>query len=976
MSKPGINAIILKKSRSKHVIVIQLLLIPYYWFASGADAIAQANAVQHDPAGYLLRLAENPNMTHSTEARAALRSVANTHSVDYDTQVSRRPVHAVRAGAIASRQLASDLKTYLAKQKVQQAAGVFSATAVEHDPVWDTIDAKVNSSHKSIMAGFAEQEAILANSVDIDKQKSQQTAQQRYLDKHILLKNKLSQARLERGEARNQLLQDIVSQLETTHDQRPMQSVNPKALPFASAKHDVRKPRLSGELFNSSPTNPETATNSEPTHSKARFTTSSEFAFSLQATSPLPEDLQSNIDVQITPEISALAANLDNNPLAIYDWVYNSIDFYPTTGVVQGSQLTLDMQRGNAYDITTLFVALLRAAGVPTRFVEGTIEVPVAQVMNWVGNPATPEIAQQILGSGGIPNVAIVNGSGEILSFRIEHVWVEAWLDYVPSRGAVQITGDTWVPFDPAFKQFSYVAPTTLLNDVPIDNVLNSAGTFFTVDETAGRITNVDDDALDTPMEQWTNQLMDQIEAGPVPLIQLTVEDILGSRSINEAQTNIAAGSLPYQILAKGSPVATLPSSARHSVTVRGYRSSFDRTIGSSDLSVTLSLAELNMQRLNVHFEPASTADADVLEAARSTGASSLPIASVNVIPQLKLDNNVLAVGLSRNMGSDYFLDIQITGPTGATTIDYNIISGDEAVIGITGNGFTKSALEKRLASNPVDNTPEYLHQVNLHYWAESDLLNSRAAVGLNGYITRLPSVGLFSSPLTVSYLFGQPNTGVYASRFMDVKRSFIGAAADTPSNRVSLVKQAGFNGSYLEGTTFDQLNDTTDPIIRGVDSMKLLSAAAQQNIPLYRITPANRNVAVPALNLPSGVIANINAALDQGQTVLTPESTVNTGPYSGVGYILQDETTGEGAYLIDGGLNGGGIFDCLEELVPKLVTVLAVVIAVILAVIMIWLLAAALAPILAGIGAIASQAWAAFLLMLRSLAPLSLALA
>jgi hypothetical protein len=146
------------------------------------------------------------------------------------------------------------------------------------------------------------------------------------------------------------------------------------------------------------------------------------------------------------------------------------------------------------------------------------------------------------------------------------------------------------------------------------------------------------------------------------------------------------------------------------------------------------------------------------------------------------------------------------------------------------------------------------------------------------------------------------------------------------------------------------------------------------QGIPLYRITPANQAAVLPLLNLDAAVESNISSALAQGQTVLAPKQNVNIGPWSGTGYILQNETTGEGAYLISGGLNGGGLLDCLEELVPKLVLVLAIVLALILIIILIALLASALAPVLAGVGAAAAESWAVFLLFLRSLAPLMLA--
>ncbi len=62
---------------------------------------------------------------------------------------------------------------------------------------------------------------------------------------------------------------------------------------------------------------------------------------------PLPEDLLETEDVQITAEIQTLADSLDNNPIKIYNWVHNNIQFVPSYGSIQGSQQTLESQQGN-----------------------------------------------------------------------------------------------------------------------------------------------------------------------------------------------------------------------------------------------------------------------------------------------------------------------------------------------------------------------------------------------------------------------------------------------------------------------------------------------------------------------------------------------------------------------------------------------------------------------------------------------------
>ena len=53
------------------------------------------------------------------------------------------------------------------------------------------------------------------------------------------------------------------------------------------------------------------------------------------------------------------------------------------------------------------------------------LDIPATQAMNWVGGAQTVDAAQQILGQGGVGNVALVSG-GQTKTLRIEHTWVEA----------------------------------------------------------------------------------------------------------------------------------------------------------------------------------------------------------------------------------------------------------------------------------------------------------------------------------------------------------------------------------------------------------------------------------------------------------------------------------------------------------------------------------------------------------------------
>jgi hypothetical protein len=50
-----------------------------------------------------------------------------------------------------------------------------------------------------------------------------------------------------------------------------------------------------------------------------------------------------------------------------------------------------------------------------------------------------------------------VSSGGVVTKMRIEHLWVEAAIDYQPSRGAKNFAADSWVQFDPSYKQYEYL---------------------------------------------------------------------------------------------------------------------------------------------------------------------------------------------------------------------------------------------------------------------------------------------------------------------------------------------------------------------------------------------------------------------------------------------------------------------------------------------------------------------------------------
>lgn len=910
-----------------------LLLVVFCLQASGLAAYAAAREARRDPAGALLQIAANPHVALTAVERERLRRTA------FAAQRAQRSAGArscdascpTEMGLASMHALGGELRRLADAPKTDAAA--YARLLVEIDAADREIEGSFAQARREL-AGHDPGEAFWKARAALETHYRETIAALR-----VELRAGLRDSDAEQSRAR---LRQIATQLESTRGGRAPRPVDPKYRAVA-----VRSLETMAGAGASAPSGSGAATlsGSQPL----------QFA----GAPPAPEDLAPSEDVQITPAIQALATSLGNDPLAIYEWVRNQVDFVPTWGSVQGSQLTYLNRSGNAVDTASLLIALLRAAGVPARYVVGTIDASPTDILSWLGGVADVGVAQQLLSSGGIGATAIFINS-VLSSIRMDHVWVEAYIDYAPSRGAVQIQPDTWVPMDASYKLYDLTPASNLLADEPLDfaSMTSAVLAGATVDPVTGAVSNIDDDAMFPVIESHVADVSAYTLAQGLDFYD--TDTLFGSRTIATESRPFLAGSLPNPVFASTPAVATLPNNLRHTVRIDGFTSSLDRSLGFTAYSHTISLPDLNTKRLSLLFEPSTAADAAALQAQRDAGASSLSLSGINVTPTIRLDDVVLATGPSGQMGNDHFLDVVLSGPGASYPVLYDVIAGDEIIFGVTGNGFSQAALDDRLAANPVTGSPEYSHQIALHYWAESDALTDAMQQTMNVHALRLPSVGVFGAPLEVTYLFSFPNSGTYGSRSMDVKRSFHGVAGSNATDRISWLKQAGLVGSFMEAQAFDQFDASVEPV--GVSAVHMINRAIYLGIPVYHITPANSAAAIPNLQLDANVEADISAAIAAGMTVLAPEQNIDYGGFVGAGYILIDESTGEGQYLISDGSNGGGLWDCIKELVPNWQTI---VVAILLAV-LIALLIAALGPVIAGVAAGAGEAVAAAMASFR----------
>jgi len=480
--------------------------------------------------------------------------------------------------------------------------------------------------------------------------------------------------------------------------------------------------------------------------------------------SPTAADLAPTEDVQITQEIRDLAAELNNDPVKIYEYVRNTIDFEPTWGSIKGSVLTLWEKSGNAFDTASLLIALFRAASIPARYVLGTIQVPAAQAQNWVGSVATPQITATILASGGVPV------SYNATSVTLEHVWIEAFVPMAHYRGVpLAQTGKTWIPLDGSYKQYSYTQGLDVPAIVGFDAnaFLQQAQTGATIDPVTGSATNINQTFIESETTRLRQLLQTHIETN---LPNATVAEITGGRSIAKINLGLLPASLPYRTVATTADAVALPDSLRHHVTI----ALLDEFGLNQVASVTRSLPQVATRKITISYGPASDADRATLESLASQQATSIPAYLLRLVPELRVDEAIAATGPSIGMGKDQAILVTLEGPNQTSDqMRHDRVAGDYSLVGLefahasarriseSRNRLlqTKRRIERQdlVGLTKGDIVGELLNAQMSLYWAQLDLYASMGASLRRATTVRLPSEALITLTARTLYAFDTP---------------------------------------------------------------------------------------------------------------------------------------------------------------------------------------------------------------------------
>ena len=658
---------------------------------------------------------------------------------------------------------------------------------------------------------------------------------------------------------------------------------------------------------------------------------------------PGPADLAPTTDAQITPEIQALAAQLNLDPVKLFAFVRNTIEFQPYFGSLKGSQGTLLEKAGNDMDQASLLIALLRASNVPARYVAGVVELPIKKVMNWVG-VETREAAVEAIASSGIPAQARTSAEGTITHLSFFHVWVEAFLprerdndrerqhdreserdhdrdrhrepehdresEGHHDRERRAPHGARWVQLDPSFKQhhFTEGIDLTAATGFDVDTFLLGATSGATINEAQSFFTNLNEPFINQELTRLTDNLLAfvQAELGPTA----TVGDVLGTKQIKplkRRELRELAESFPFKTFTPQQEFAKLPQGFRHFVNFAMF--------GFSHL---FALPELAEKRVTVTYVAATPQDQALIDAFGGI-LNVFPAFLVNLKPQLKVEGQVVAEGEGVPLGSSQILRSAFRRPP-ETAFDINdkiVTTGADYAIALNLQRVSLDGVRARIdrfssflaslgptPSLSSEIVEEALHLTGQAYFLEVDVQNEIVARTAKVVFTREPSEAFLSQDLSVLFFFGFPVLVSRGSVSIDVKRNIVNPISVVGDTRqeVSWLLTSGSFGSAAEHAIFEQLYG-----VPSVSTERLLTLANSQGVRIFTIDGTNIAQILPQLDTFAIVKENIVESINAGLVAIIPQRNLQFNDWLGMGWIVLDPATGSAGFLIAGSLTAGG---------------------------------------------------------------------
>jgi hypothetical protein len=612
---------------------------------------------------------------------------------------------------------------------------------------------------------------------------------------------------------------------------------------------------------------------------------------------PTEDDLAEVEETKLDEDLKGLADGLDG-PLDIYELVRNKIDFVPYYGSRKGAVGTYTSQRGNDYDQASLLIGLLRYKGYPARYVRGTMELSIAEAINWSG-ASTVEAAVRILGVLGSDVTILANGK-----VSVEHVWVETFVPYGEYRGAVTGEGESvWIPLDPSYKEYEKLEGLDPLEASGLCG--EELSSLFVSDG------SINDDALSTLENNIEAYLGDNWEEG------YSLGELVGGRKIVEENLGMLPLTLPYPVISILSEFNIVQEADKDYVDFSlvgnaGFYVDYNPGAESS-FTLRMSSVQLYGKRVSLCYVPATPEDEAIIKVYGDIFKT--PVFLVDVKPQLLVDGVVVAEGGAWGNGysQQFSMGIKHAGRSVKSVVNsvkagdiYSVIFDFDVVDGVNvdgisddlgaiGDGFSDEEVFSEAVMGKI------LDGVGKGYFSQLDSYCSLMAGGFNVSRVRQGGEAMVGYSSGLLYVLGVP-TQYYGGNFtidVDHNSSAVVSLDNTRSDELGFMVASGSMASSLEHVVMEQVFQ-----LPGISAVKVMEEARSRNIPILDITKDNYAEMNSILSAPASVRLDIFYSMNDNTVISIPSRQINYYGWSGTGYIVSDTETGASAYRLCGSMS------------------------------------------------------------------------
>ncbi|HHZ06204.1 MAG TPA: glycohydrolase toxin TNT-related protein [Clostridiales bacterium] len=582
----------------------------------------------------------------------------------------------------------------------------------------------------------------------------------------------------------------------------------------------------------------------------------------------------------MTDEMKKLADEL-KTPLNLYLYIKNNINYECYYGSRKGAVATFESNSGNDVDQASLLIAMLRYLDYPAKYVTGTAIIDADQAKELV-SADTVANAANILAASGKPVTTLLSG-GEIKAIKMEQTWVETYVPYTDYRGAGNNSGDEkWIALDPSVKAYT-----------KIDGIYNKLDDL-----------GITQDEYDKAVSQNNvRDFINKIESLDEASIN-SDEMVLNTRQIVKEELEYLPLTLQYSV--------SSISSAYNEV----KDSSVDKIKFTIDGQVVTQKKSLDLygKRLVIEYTPENEQDKQVID--KYGSIFNAPSYLVKMVPQIKLDGEVVGTGNAITLGSDQTLTMTVYSGGDQKNVVNKITAG--SVYQVTEDMQTITEKELTKASDEATGIRESINTDNVYcdeylgkildlagkmYFAQVDIANMVTAEQMNMSVTRSLSVGMTGYSVVTSYMFGMPVGINEGNLYIDVDLNVLSVVSrngekDAPKKYLEVT---GVVSSSYESLIWEELTGE-----QGVSSINILNEAKGDNQELLMLSRANYDAEKGKLHLSASDKSSIETAINTGKIVTIHTDEVTMGDWSGYGYIITDPASGAAAYMISGGLSGG----------------------------------------------------------------------